>query len=539
MISKNQKIKDVSDLGDLSIKTRKYKIKIISWKFYIVMFFFIILLAVFIFRLFSLQVIKSDYYNILANRQYTSAESDIFDRGNIYFNKSNQVGEYEKILAAGIKEDIIKKNNIDIVKRYRYYNYDEVGAKVLGFVGWSSDKRVGQYGIEQQYNDILTRDQNNVTKNFFLDLYDSLYEYKKQDGVINDFGDIYLTLNPDVSIMLNETLHDIKDKWQSDNVGAIIMNPKTGEIIAMDELESFNPNNIASTTHIKNFNNTLISGVYEMGSIIKPLTMLAAMDSGVVNINTTYNDTSFRELDGYKVYNHDKAGRGVIGMYPILADSLNVGIIFLVEKMGIETFTSYFKKFGIGFETGISLPGESSGLVANLDSNIMVDAGTAGFGQGIAISPVQTIRALSVVANGGKLVTPQIVKKIVYSNGYTKDFVPDESVRVASEESAKIVKDYMVKIVDLKLSDGQYKDLKYSVAAKTGTAQIPQPGGGYYKDRYLHSFIGFFPAEDPKFIVFLFHTYPKGADYASKTLTESFFKIKNYLINYYSVLPDR
>lgn len=509
-------------------------------KFYIIIFFIVIIIIVFVYRLFSLQILNSNYYKILANRQYTSAESDIFDRGNIYFNNSNKIGSYDKSLAAGIKEEKVKNsNNIDIIKRYRYYTYGEAGAKVLGFVGWDNDKRIGQYGIEQQYNDILTRNQESVTKNFFLEMYENLYEFKKNDGVVNDFGDIYLTVNSEVTLFLNKTLHEIKDKWHSEEVGGIIMNPQTGEIYAMEHIDSFDPNNIGDTKDIKNFNDELISGVYEMGSVIKPLTMLAAMDSGAVNENTTYNDVPFRDLNGYKVYNHDKVGRGNTNMYTILADSLNVGIIFLVEKMGADTFSEYFKKFGIGKETGISLPGEVSGLANNLDSDVFVDRATAGFGQGIAVSPLQAVRGLSSVANGGKLIHPYIVQKISYNNGYEKVFVPDEPVQIVDQKAADIVKNYMIKIVDEKLGEGKYKDLKYSVAAKTGTAQIPEPGGGYYKDRYLHSFVGFFPANDPKFIIFLYHSNPKGAEYASLTLSEYFFKLKDFLINYYAVLPDR
>ena len=148
-----------------------------------------------------------------------------------------------------------------------------------------------------------------------------------------------------------------------------------------------------------------------MGSIIKPLTVAAALDSGLVNEYTTYNDTGSITINGYKVSNYDKRARGPnTQLQEILSQSLNVGIAFLVEKMGGNLFSEYFHNFGIGEYTGIDLPNEASGLVANLDTKVDVDSVTAGFGQGIAITPIQTIRALATLGNGGKLITPILSK---------------------------------------------------------------------------------------------------------------------------------
>ena len=226
-------------------------------------------------------------------------------------------------------------------------------------------------------------------------------------------------------------------------------------------------------------------------------------------------------------------------MQTILDKSLNVGIVFLVERMGVERFQKYFKDFGLANETGIDLPGEASGLSESLDSKVFVDSATAGFGQGIALTPIQAVRALAALGNGGKLVTPHVLEKIVFEDGSIKFWEAPEEKQIIKEETSEVISRMLVHVVDNALKDGKYKMPFYSISAKTGTAQMPKPGGGYYEDRYLHSLFGYFPAYDPKYIVFLFHTYPQGAEYASATLTDPFFNIVKFLISYYQVPPDR
>jgi len=276
-----------------------------------------------------------------------------------------------------------------------------------------------------------------------------------------------------------------------------------------------------------------------MGSILKPLTMAAALDSGSVTENTTYDDQGTIEISGLKISNYDKKARGPnTNLQTILDKSLNVGIAFVVQRLGGQNLAKYFKKYGFGQETGIDLPGEVPGLVNNLDSTIEVDLVTAGFGQGIALTPISTVRALAVLGNGGKLVTPHLVDSITLSSGEVIKNIPDEGQQIFEQAStSKIISKMLVHVVDVSLNK---KNPRYTVAAKTGTAQVPDPRTQKYSpDKYLHSFFGYFPAYKPGYLIFLYQLNPVGAEYASQTLKDSFFKIVDFLISYYEVSPDR
>ena len=226
-------------------------------------------------------------------------------------------------------------------------------------------------------------------------------------------------------------------------------------------------------------------------------------------------------------------------MQEVLNQSLNTGSVFVMQKLGKEMFRKFALSYGIGEKTGIDLPAEVSGLVNNLNSTREIEYATASFGQGIAMTPIEAARAFSVLANGGFLITPHLLAEINYIDGGKRKIEYDQKQIIGANASEEITQ-MLIKVVDKALLGGTVKQEHYSIAAKTGTAQMANPaGGGYYEDRYIHSFFGYFPAYNPKFLIFLYNVYPKGAQYASHTLTYPFINLAKFLIDYYNLPPDR
>ncbi|MEA4910738.1 MAG: penicillin-binding protein 2 [Candidatus Elulimicrobiales bacterium] len=493
-----------------------------------------------------------DYNSKIVEGASSSSKIVSFLDKDSFLEKMHQKDSGYEILLKNVPEEIANelvslrmKGLIVSRKKSRVYFEKDIGAKVFGFVGFSEDKKTGLYGLERYYNDVLDK-KNIVNSNFFAEVFSDFnssdIENKDTSRMLqhaSSEGDINLTIDANVQRYVAKLLGDAKARWNSQKIGAIVMDINDGSILAMEEIPTFDPNNYREVSDISVYNNDLVSGVYEMGSIIKPLTVAVALDMGLVNESTTYNDTGSIVLNGYRVSNYDKVARGPnTPLQKILSDSLNVGIAFLVEKIGGSNLSEYFHKFGFGEYTGIDLPSEASGLVSNLDSKVAVDLVTAGFGQGIATTPIQTIRALAVLGNGGKLVTPHVVESISYDNGTTKVIVQDEPINVfQSTSTSERISKILTRVVDEAMNA---KNPHYTVAAKTGTAQVSNPNTGkYYEDKYLHSFFGYFPATNPKYIIFLYQVDPRGAQYASQTLKESFFSLVNYLISYYEIPPDR
>jgi cell division protein FtsI (penicillin-binding protein 3)/stage V sporulation protein D (sporulation-specific penicillin-binding protein) len=412
-----------------------------------------------------------------------------------------------------------------------------MAAHTLGFVAYKGDQLGGRYGLERYYEDVLGRNNESVFVNFFAEVFSNL----KQGIEGNKLeGDVVTSIEPSVQAYVEQELKKVNDQYRSEYTGGIVMNPMTGEIYSIALDPTFDPNNLQEEKNVSNFSNKFVEGVYEMGSIVKPLTMAAGIDAGAVTPETTYFDAGKLTLNKSTLSNFDGKARGQVSMQEVLNQSLNTGAAFVALKMGTKNFAKYMLDYGLGEETGIDLPNETHGLVSNLNSPRDIEYATASFGQGIAITPVETIRALATLGNGGKLVTPHIATRINYKiGGYkTMSFGPDK--QVLKKETSETITRMLVGVVDNALRHGEVKQEHYSIAAKTGTAQISKgSGGGYYEDRYLHSFFGYFPAYNPQFIVFLYTYYPKDVKYASETLTDPFMDIAKFLINYYQIPPDR
>ncbi len=441
----------------------------------------------------------------------------------------DQAAAIEKLHLAGV---------ILVPEKWRVYPGEERAAHVLGFVGYKDEghERVGRYGIERYWQDVLTR-SGGLYVNFFADIFANIGALTMDAE--HSSGDIITSIEPTVEQRLEETLASVERQYHSKITGGIIMDPRDGSIIAMAATPDYDPNTFNTVSNAGIFTNPVIENVYELGSIMKPLTMASAVDLGLVTASTTYNDAGCIMRDDAKVCNFDGKGRGVVSMQEVLNQSLNTGAAFVAEKLGAQKFSQYMLALGFGEETGIDLPGEVHGIVSALKSGSALDLASASFGQGIAVTPIEMARALGALANHGVLATPHVADQIQLKEGIRRKAWQKDERRVFSAESADAVTDMLITVVDTALLHGRIKMERYSIAAKTGTAQIAMPGGGYYTDRYLHSFFGYFPARDPQFLIVLFTVEPQNVNYASQTLTQPFSDLTNFLISYYDIPPDR
>jgi len=545
-----------------------------------------------IYRLYTIQVVSGEEFRMLGENQYVRPAHNLFDRGDIFFTTRDgqrvpaatlkhgfivainptlldnpeqvysQLSETisiqrEKFIEHATKEsdpyeeiaskvesdsaeriDALDIDGLDTYKQqWRYYPGGNLAAHTIGFIAYNGDVLEGQYGLERQYEEVLSRDGSNTYVNFFAELFSNIKDVAL--GENHGKGDIVTTIEPQVQAFVEKELSDVQELLHSDHTGAIVMNPKTGEIISMAFSPAFDLNDFRNED-VESFKNPLVENVYEMGSIVKPLTMAAGLDAGAVTSETTYYDAGFLKLNTEEIHNYDERGRGTVSMQIVLNESLNTGVAFVVSQMGIDSFREYMYRYGLGEKTGIDLPGEVSGLVTNLESKREIEHATASFGQGIAITPIAITRALASLGNGGVLVTPHVVKRIEYENDTVDVLEYSDMPRVISEKTSEEISRMLVRVVDEALAGGDVALRGHTIAAKTGTAQIADPNnGGYYDDRYLHSFFGYFPAFDPEFIVFVYTVEPKGVRYASQSLTEPFMDITKFLINYYGIAPDR
>jgi cell division protein FtsI (penicillin-binding protein 3)/stage V sporulation protein D (sporulation-specific penicillin-binding protein) len=549
-------------------------------------------------KLYFLQVVESDTFKAKAEHQYVAGAS-YFDRGTIYFTEKDGTLVPAATVKTGftlaINPEQLKKTNADTQKIYdaisavapidpalynkavaktsdpyeelakrlsfddadaiqalnipgvnvysdkwRTYPGDSMAANALGFVGYGSDGKTlsGQYGLERYYEPVLTRPSDEAFVNFFAEVFSNI-KASVTPGESRE-GDVVTSIEPSVESAPQTDLQKVEDQYHSDFSGGIVIDPKTGEIIAMAQTPTFDPNDPQDVPDVSVFRNRLVEDRYEMGSIFKALTMAAGLDAGAVTSGTTYDDPGCETLNKKTFCNYDNRSHGhAVSMQSVLDHSLNTGAAYVVHQMGNQAFINYMLDYGIGSTTGIDLPNEGKSLISNLFTGRDLEPAQASFGQGVAVTPIQTVRALSTLANGGYLITPHIATKIVYKTGGEKDITYPKGPQVLKASTTEEISRMLTVVADDYLMNGTVRLTNYSMATKTGTAQIANPAGGYYADHYVHSFFGYFPSYDPRFLVFLYTYYPKNVEYASETLTPSYIDLAKFLINYYNIPPDR
>ena len=464
------------------------------------------------------------------------------DREQFFEYAQGKLGwrELERRLSEDAAQQILalKLTGVHVVKtQWRVYPYGSVMARTIGFVGASDQDTIlrGRYGVEKAYNENLLRPDTRQNTNLFAELF---ADVQASSTNVAESADLYTTIEPTVAHLLQNSLRAVHDKYQSEITGGIIMNPKTGEIYAMDALPTYDSNDRRGVP-LETLMDPNVLGTYEFGSIIKPLTVAAGIDAGVIGRYTTYNDTGCTTLSTFTICNYDGRARGVTEIQQVLSQSLNMGVVHIQQLLGKDRFRTYFEKLQLGSETGIDAGGEVSGNIRNLQQKNDINYATAAYGQGIATTPIGTIRALATLANGGVLPAPRIGSKLRYLDGEEEAITFPPGDRVFAQETADTLSSMLTTVVDDALRGGKLKIPGYRVAAKTGTAFLTDGKGGYDKERYFHSLFGYFPAHDPKFIILLYTRDPKGVQYASETLAETYMSLVRELISYYEIPPDR
>lgn len=550
-------------------------------------------------KLFLVQVVHSSTYAEVAERQYATPSSSIFERGTIYFERQDgqlvsaatqmlgfklaiyppkiadakeAQNAYEKLskivttidqeefMAKAAKkndpyEDVVghlSKEQADAIsalkipgvnifkEKWRFYPGGDSAAHTLGIVAYKGDDLSGRYGLERQYDSVLKRDIDSPYVNFFAEVFSNINDTFFKDKP--RAGDVVSTIEPVVQEFLDKKLTEVRERYSIDSIGGIIMNPMDGSIYAMDVKPDFNPNDFSKIKSAAAFSNPLVEHVLEFGSVVKPLVMAAALNEKVLTANTSYNDKGEVTVEKHQIFNFDKKGRGPgTTMQDVLNQSLNTGMVFVEQKLGRKNLREYLLAYGLKEKTGIDLPNETSGLVSNIETSPReIEYANAAFGQGVAFTPIELIRALASLSNGGNLVVPHVVKEIKYNDGTSKKMTyATKPTKITKETSDEITR-MLVTVMDKSLKNGTARMDHYSVAVKTGTAQVAnENGGGYYEDRHTHSFVGYFPAYNPQFIVLLYAINPKGVPYAAQTWADPFLDITKFLLNYYEVVPDR
>lgn len=420
--------------------------------------------------------------------------------------------------------DLADEVQLDPLPR-RFYPQGSLMCHVLGFVNFDN---IGSAGVEGKYQDILAGEVASDTV--------AISPLREQKSVIAREGsDLVLTIDRSIQYVVERHLKEALVEHGAVSGSIIVMDPRTGAILAMAAEPCYSPNDFYDLPEGATFN-PLVSAVYEPGSVMKLITMAAALDSGTVTPQTTYFDSGAIEVGGHISYNWDRGSHGTVDMTTLLARSLNVGAATIATWMGPTTFYDYFQRFGFGRPTNIDIMSEASGLMplpgaADWQESFIA---TNAYGQALAVTPLQMISSVSALANHGSLMQPYVVAEVHDENG-VHVHTPDIASQAISPETAAQMTAMATIAVQQEVQEALVEG--YTVAGKTGTAQIAEPFG-YHPTDVIGSFIGWLPAEDPRIIVFVKLDRPTSAPWGSMTAAPVFSKLAKELVVLLDIPPD-
>lgn len=403
----------------------------------------------------------------------------------------------------------------------RYYPHNEMLSHVLGYVGIDNQ---GLSGLELEYDDILTGEYGSIQ--YFSDAKGNNLERNSVYVEPEDGLDIYLTVDYGIQSSIERELDNVVLRYNPDGAWAIAMDPNTGEILGMSSRPNFNPNSYKDYDTETINRNMAIWASYEPGSTFKILTLSAAVNEGKVDlIKDTFYDGGSVNVGGARIKCWKHGGHGSQTFLEVVQNSCNPGFVELGNRLGKETLFDYINKFGYGKKTGIDLNGEATGILFSLDKVGPVELATTAFGQGVSVTALQQVVAVSAAINGGILYKPYIVKRVAYhENGQIIKEVKPTIVRdnIVTKDTSEKVRMTLESVVSLGTGRNAYID-GYRVGGKTGTAQKVN-NGIYMQGNYIVSFIGFLPANDPKIVVYLAIDNPKGVTQYGGTVSAPIVK---------------
>jgi cell division protein FtsI/penicillin-binding protein 2 len=481
----------------------------------------------------------------LARTTPTPQEQALFIRDQLLGKFDQRTDPYEpflrpyEVLDDEFKKFLEEKQLPGIVleeQEIRIYPEEELAAHILGYVGFDGEKRLGRYGIEGYFEDQLRGDfgwlsGEHDTSGRFIGVAASEFR-PAQDG-----SDIVLTIDRVVQSLIEKELEDGVKRFEAERGSVIVMNPATGAVLGMATYPTYDPNTYYAIRDPRVQSNPAVSDIFEPGSILKPLVMAGAIEEELVDPETTFVDSGPVRVAEYLIDTYDGKHHGRQTMTEVLEQSNNVGMVWVSQQLGTQMLYDYLRRFGLGERTGIELEGETqTNLLEPKDWNITTVA-TVGFGQGVALTPVQALNAVNAIANDGHLMQPYIVSRIRSPEGEERVMTPQVVRQAVSETTAGTISAMMVSVIENGVA--QLAGVPgYYLAGKTGTAQVADETGKYSKDRKIISFVGFGPVPDPQFSILIKLDNPTGLSFASGTAAPMFRNIAAKLLNYYQIPPS-
>jgi cell division protein FtsI/penicillin-binding protein 2 len=449
-----------------------------------------------------------------------------------------------KIKAISVKDEKGKPKSIkgiSVQEEFeRYYPFQDLACHLIGFVAKNdqSDEKIGVYGLEKYYDDAL-----DGAEGLFRGYKDAagrlIRSLASQEKMPINGDSLITTIDKNIQYQADQEIKSLVESRRAESGSILVMDPISGKMLAMAGYPNFNLNEFFNVKDYSIYRNLSVEAPLEMGSVMKVITMSAAIDTGAVTPKTTYYDKGYETINKRTIRNFQNEVWHTATMTKVLEKSINTGAIFAEQQTGHKIFYDYLTKFKFNDITGIDLPNEQKGNLKNLEKKDSqdVDYATASYGHGILTTPIAVLRGYAAVANGGFLINPYIVETTkspdgVYGAVNRQEIVQD---RVIKTETAKTITNMMVSVVEHGYGSNA-KVKGYTMAGKTGTADIAV--GGKYTSDTIQSFGGFFPAYKPKVVMLVMLNKPAIGAAASTSVTYGFHDMAKFIIDYYNIAPD-